>query len=204
MPPKKKPAKCDKVEAAIQQIKDRYRIGLKIMKKCGKFSAPNAIKAEAEYYGINRDTAQKLRAMAAKETGYSQTELNRLYKKFRKAKHALQITHFVKLLSVRKGELREELTDLALKHRWSSHRLQAEILARQGRRRVGGRRPAAADKNNIEAELARNLWAWDRWIVTQKDAIESLRPELQKLVGKLSKRIRKIKAGLEAGMTETE
>jgi hypothetical protein len=69
---------------------------------------------------------------------------------------------------------------------------------------VGGRRPTAADKNNIEAELARNLWAWDRWIVTQKDAIESLRPELQKQVGKLSKRIRKIKAGLEAGMTETE
>ena len=78
------------------------------------------------------------------------------------------------------------------------HRLHAEILARQGRRRVGGRRPAAAGKENIEAELARNLWAWDRWIVTQKDAIESLRPELQKLVGKLAKQIGKIKAKLEA------
>ncbi len=73
MPPKKKPAKCDKIEAAIMQIEDRYQIGLEIMKNCGKFSAPNAIKAEAEHYGINRDTAQKLRAMAAKETGYSQT-----------------------------------------------------------------------------------------------------------------------------------
>jgi hypothetical protein len=40
--------------------------------------------------------------------------------------------------------------------------------------------------------------------VTQKDAIEYLRPELQKQVGKLSKRIGKIKAELEAGMTETE
>jgi hypothetical protein len=199
MTPKKKPAENDKVEAAIRQIEDRYQIGLEIMKNCGKFSAPNAIKAEAELYQINRDTAQKLRAMAAPGTGYSQAELNRLYKKFRKAKHALQITHFVKLLSVRKGELRDELTDLALKHRWSSHRLQTEILARQGRRRVGGRRPTAADKNNIEAELARNLWAWDRWIVTQKDAIESLRPELQKQVGKLARQIGKIKAELEVG-----
>ncbi len=100
--------------------------------------------------------------------------------------------------------LRDELTDLALKHRWSSHRLQAEILARQGRRREGGRRPTAADKNNIEAELARNLWAWDRWIVKQKDAIESLRPELQKQVGKLAKQIGKVKAGLEAGVTQKE
>jgi hypothetical protein len=79
------------------------------------------------------------------------------------------------------------------------HRLQAEILARQGRRRVGGRRPAAAGKENIEAELARNLWAWDRWIVTQKDAIESLRPELQKQVGKLAKQIRKVQKVLVVG-----
>jgi hypothetical protein len=84
------------------------------------------------------------------------------------------------------------------------HRLQAEILARQGRRRVGGRRPTAADKNNIEAELARNLWAWDRWIVTQKDAIESLRPELQKQVAKLAKQIGKIKAELEDGVTQKD
>jgi hypothetical protein len=86
----------------------------------------------------------------------------------------------------------------------TSHKLQAEILARQGRRRLGGRRPAVADKYNIEAELARNLWAWDRWIVTQKDAIESLRPELQKLVGKLAKQICKIKAELEDAVTQKE
>jgi hypothetical protein len=204
MPPKKKTAKHDKVEAAITQIEDRYQIGLKIMKNCGKFSAPNAIKAEAELYQINRDTAQKLRAMAAPGTGYSRAELDMLYKKFRKAKHALQITHFVKLVSVPKGELRDELTDLAIKHRWSSHRLQTEILARQGRRRVGGRRPAAACKENIEAELARNLWAWDRWIVTQKDAIESLRSDLKKLMGKLTKQIGKIKAGLEDSVTQKD
>jgi hypothetical protein len=81
----------------------------------------------------------------------------------------------------------------------TSHCLQAEILARQGRRLVGGRRPTAADKNNIEAELARNLWAWDRWIVKQKDAIESLRSDLKKLVGKLAKQIGKIQAELEVG-----
>jgi hypothetical protein len=31
MPPKKKTAKHDKVEAAIRQIKDRYQIGLEIL-----------------------------------------------------------------------------------------------------------------------------------------------------------------------------
>ena len=79
------------------------------------------------------------------------------------------------------------------------HRLQTEILARQGRRREGGRRPTAAGKENIEAELARALWGWNRWIVTQKDAIESRRPELQKQVGKLAKQIGKVKAELEDG-----
>ena len=40
--------------------------------------------------------------------------------------------------------------------------------------------------------------------MTQKDAIESLRPELQKQVGKLAKQIGKVKAELEAGVTQKE
>jgi hypothetical protein len=48
------------------------------------------------------------------------------------------------------------------------------------------------------------LWAWDRWIVTQKDAIESLRSDLKKLMGKLTKQIGKIKAGLEDSVTQKD
>ena len=141
------------VEKAIKKIEDRYAIGQTILKQCGPTSPHGLITELAEQYGINRDHAQKLRAMASKETGYTKAELNQWFKRFREEDYALSISHFIKLISVREGKERDHITQEALTNRWSSHRLQAEILARQGRRQEGGRRPTVITGEAFEAEL---------------------------------------------------
>jgi hypothetical protein len=56
------------VEAAIKTIEQRYAIGQEILEVCGPTSAHGVIAPLAEKYKVNRDTAQKLRAMGAPST----------------------------------------------------------------------------------------------------------------------------------------
>ena len=186
------------VEKAIKKIEDRYAIGQTILKQCGPTSPHGLITELAEQYGINRDHAQKLRAMASKETGYTKAELNQWFKRFREEDYALSISHFIKLISVREGKERDHITQEALTNRWSSHRLQAEILARQGRRQEGGRRPTVITGEAFEAELERTMWAWDRWLVLHLEANTELRPELSKAVKSVQKKINDLAGLLDA------
>ena len=180
------------VEKAIKKIEDRYAIGQTILKQCGPTSPHGLITELAEQYGINRDHAQKLRAMASKETGYTKAELNQWFKRFREEDYALSISHFIKLISVREGKERDHITQEALTNRWSSHRLQAEILARQGRRQEGGRRPTVITGEAFEAELERTLWAWDRWLELHLEANPQVRPEIAKELKAIKKKISKV------------
>ncbi|WP_302120760.1 hypothetical protein [Allorhodopirellula heiligendammensis] len=45
----------------------------------------------------------------------------------------------------------------ALKGKWSRHRLQAEIIARQGRRQKGGRKPTVITGEVFEGELEQKV-----------------------------------------------
>lgn len=185
------------VETAIRKIETRYEIGKKILRACGPTSQPGEIAALAKQYGVNRDIAQKLRAMAAPGTGYTKTELNRLFKQFREADWSLTATHFIKLISVPKGKLRDELTNLAIEHHWSSHQLQAEILARQGRRQIGGRKPNIVTGDQFENELAKVLFSWDRWLVYHLNANDDLRSGLQKELKSLHRKIGRLLKSLD-------
>ena len=180
------------VEKAIKKIEDRYAIGQTILKQCGPTSPHGLITELAEQYGINRDHAQKLRAMASKETGYTKAELNQWFKRFREEDYALSISHFIKLISVREGKERDHITQEALTNRWSSHRLQAEILARQGRRQEGGRRPTVITGEAFEAELERTMWAWNRWLELHLEANTQMRPEIAKELKAIKKKISKV------------
>jgi len=130
--------------------------------------------------------------MASRETGYTKRELNQWFKLFREEEYVLSISHFVRLLSIPKGRERDRLTREALKHRWSSHRLQVEILARQGRRREGGRRPTVITGEVFEAELERTMWAWDRWLELHLEANPQLRPEITKELKAIKQKIAKV------------
>ena len=168
------------VEATIKTIEQRYAIGQEILEVCGPTSAHGVIAPLAEKYKVNRDIAQKLRAMANPDTGYTERELAKWFKAFRDQGRALTISHFVKLVSVPKGAARDELTREALDAKWSSHRLQTEILARQGRRREGGRRPTVITGDSFAGEVTKTMWAWDRWLDLHLEANADMLPELAK------------------------
>jgi hypothetical protein len=186
------------VEKAIKKIEDRYAIGQTILKQCGPTSPHGLISELAEQSGINRDHAQKLRAMASKDTGYTKRELNQWFKLFREEDYALSISHFIKLISIPKGEERDRITQEALANHWSSHRLQAEILAVQGRRQEGGRRPTVITGEVFEGELTQTLWSWNRWLTLHLEANTELRPELSKAVKSVQKKINDLCGLLDA------
>ena len=185
------------VEKVIRKIEGRYNIGKAVLKHCGPTSPHGLITELAEQYGINRDHAQKLRAMASKEMGYTKRELNQWFKLFREEDYALSISHFIKLISIPKGKERDRITQEALTNHWSSHRLQAEILAFQGRRKIGGRKPKVATGDEFEAELTQTLWSWNRWLTLHLEANTELRPELSKAVKSVQKKIAELSGLLD-------
>jgi len=186
------------VEKTIRTIEVRYAIGKEILKHCGAVSPHGEITKLAARHNISRDMAQKLRAMATKDIGYTKSELNQWFREFREAEFALTISHFVKLISVPKGRTRDSLTRKAIGHRWSSHRLQAEIISRQGRRQVGGRRPTVIVGDQFEDELARVVRSWDRWLVIHLEANKQISPALRKEANSLHQRMDKLMGLLES------
>ena len=186
------------IKEAISEIERCYGIGKDVLRKCTAVSAPGEIEKHAIKHGVNRHKAQKLRAMAAKETGYTAAELKSLYQQFRKARFALTISHFVKLVSVPKGKARDKLTTEAIENSWSTHRLQAEIVARLGRRQVGGRKPTVVVGDQFEDEFTRVLWSWDRWLTLHLEANEQLSPKLRKEAESLQGKMRDLLSLIDA------
>ena len=197
-PVMKKPMTRSEIKEAISEIERCYGIGKDVLKKCTAVSAPGEIEKHAIKHGVNRDKAQKLRAMAAKETGYTVAELKSLYQQFRKAKFALTISHFVKLVSVPKGKARDKLTTEAIENSWSTHRLQAEIVALLGRRQVGGRKPTVVVGDQFEDEFTRVIWSWNRWLALHLEANEELDPKLRKEAESLQRKMRKLLSLIDA------
>ena len=153
----------------------------------------------AQEYGINRDHAQKLRAIADPTKGFSPQELNRWFARFRKEGAALTISHFVKLVSVPKGPKREGFAADALHHGWSTHQLQSMILSEQGRRKVGGRRPKIVVGPDFDQELSQTLWSWKRWLDIALEQKETIRPELVKQLVSLNRKISALQDFLDDG-----
>jgi hypothetical protein len=197
-PVMKKPMTKIEIKEAISEIKRCYGIGKDVLKKCTAVSAPRVIGDLAAEHGVNRDKAQKLRAMAAKETGYTAAELKSLYQQFRKAKFALTISHFVKLVSVPKGKARDKLTTKAIENSWSTHRLQAEIVSLLGRRQVGGRKPTVVVGDQFEDEFTRVIWSWNRWLALHLEANEQLDPKLRKEAESLQRKMGKLLSLIDA------
>ena len=192
-----KAASKRQIEQAIAKIEARYAMGKQILRDCGPVSPHGEISWLAAENNISRDMAQKVRAMADPLKGYTKSELNAWFREFRKAEFALTISHFVKLISVPRGRTRDSLTRNAIRHRWSSHRLQAEIISKQGRRQVGGRRPKVVIGSNFEQELSQTLWSWSRWLDVHLEQQESIRPEVTKQLKSLTSKISRLQEVLD-------
>lgn len=174
-------------------------MGQEILKQCHTRSRGGRIQLLAKQFGINRDSAQKLRAMVDSTNGYTKKELNEWFRLFRRNGYALSISHFQKLLSVPKGKLRTRLTEAAVEFRWSSHRLQLEILSCLGRRRAGGRRPKVVSGDAFRGELERTIWTLDRWLTLHLEANAELDTDLKKQLRTLQRSIAKVDLSLLEG-----
>ena len=89
------------VEQAIKSIKARYKLGKRILKECGMIAKPRMMEELAAKAKINADTAQKLRALANEEIGFTGEELEALFRKFLKEELALTISHLIRLVSIK-------------------------------------------------------------------------------------------------------
>lgn len=186
------------IERLIQQIEHHFQLGREILKQCGSRSPRGLIQQLAREYRLNRDTCQKLRALAAPETGYTRSELNTWLRRFRSQQHALSVSHFVKLVSVPKGPERDRLTQRCLDEKWSSHRLQVEIIAACGRRRQGGRKPSLADSGDFAAKLQHQVWSWQRWLDLHLETIDLPAGDLRREIRSLRRKL-----GTIAGLLES-
>ena len=180
------------IEERINVITEALAIGKRVLQECKETSPPGLIGQIAEESGISRDKCQKLRQLVAPETGYSTEELCGWYESFRNSGFALSITHFVKLVSVSDRRVRNRLTRQAIKQRWSTHRLQREILDAGGRRMLGGRRPTIVTGDGFDAELETQLYSWRRWIEFHLDANDEMEADIRTKLTTLKKQLDKL------------
>ena len=180
-----------KVERAIKFIKARYKLGKRILKECGMNARPRMMKELAAKANINPDTAQKLRALANEEIGFTEEDLEALFRKFRKEEQALTISHLIRLVSIKKGPERDAMIDLAIRQKWSSHQLQREITSSKSEPnlRNAGRKPVIRTGQNFESELARTLWSWRRVLNLQMEQNQEIDAELRRNLKSLGKKI---------------
>jgi len=180
-----------KVEQAIESIKKRYELGKQILKECGMIARPRMMKELAAKANINPDTAQKLRALANEEIGFTGEDLEALFLKFRKEERALTISHLIRLVSIKKGPERDAMIDLAIRQKWSSHQLQREITSSKSEPnlRNAGRKPVIRTGQNFELELARTLWSWRRVLNLQMKQNQEIEAELMRNLKSLGKKI---------------
>jgi hypothetical protein len=181
-------AGSSRVEAAIREIEAMYAFGQEILDTCGERSPHGLIGKLAAKYNVNRDTAQKYRAIANPKTGYTRKDLDELFRIFREKQRVLSIAHLVILLRAYKG-LRNTLTLQALDGDWSCRVLCDELNARQGRLGNGGRRPALIDSRKLKGKLLTQLQSWQRWLESHRESITGMDSDVSTQIAALQKTI---------------
>lgn len=179
--------KTAKLEQTIQCIKERYALGQWFFQKCQSDPSCHTLKQMAASAALCHNTAQKLRALANPQTGFTETELEALFCKFRKVGRALTVSHLIRLLSLPKGPDRTAMLDLALVHNWGANYLQREINTRRVRvnARKAGRRPRVSTGRGFEADLLQTMQSWNRLLHLQLAETAEIDRNLQLSIQKL-------------------
>lgn len=214
-PTQKKPKIPDRVNAAIEKIREFYRIGKEAPRNTRYGN--HEIKKAAGELGMNEATFRIACVFATHETGYTPTELEDLIRQIKEhnygdKKWVLGISHVSRLLSISKAnQERLKLQQEAIDNKWSCAKLDDVIRLKFGTRKKGGRKrqvpgDAAGVLNQVEQECDR----WERWWESlnrpvDKDkpterppALKSLTPEIQKRLRKLTDKVRNLKNVAEA------
>src|SRR5262245_19268960 len=134
----------EEVAAAIRQITDYYRQGRTSLRELpgrGRYGA-RAIAAQAERLGWAETRLRKARQFASPEAGYSRGRLHELISLLREHRPVFGVCHVGVLVSASWAAGRAGLQRRCVLENWSKARLEAEVKARLGTRRLGGATPA--------------------------------------------------------------
>lgn len=152
---------------AVESFRKRHRQGLELLHNhpIGKTYGSKAIKTVADACGINEDTLRKMRVFADERKGYSPAELEELCAQCLAYNRPLGFSFVVKFLTIADKRERARFQREAIKNGWSLIRVKHELIARYGRRRRGGKRPAIPKAvGELLADLETKCIGWQRLI----------------------------------------
>ncbi|QDU21796.1 hypothetical protein [Urbifossiella limnaea] len=206
-------ARTAKVMAAVKAIKDFHALGRSVPKKQAQKEAyaQGTVDAEAQKHGVNPDTVRKARQFADPVGGYTPAEVNDLCRLITAEqphqddeRSVFGRTHLIRLLSVKK-QYRAGLQEAAVRGGWSTGELEAQIAARYGSRRDGGRRRRLpADALGLLTQVERLCEGWRRWVAlvsanpeqqvgkTKGPSMNDLPPRVRRLVGEAGAALAKL------------
>ena len=163
----------DRVKAAVKAIRDFYELGGKLPPKQPLDNTDNKRKLRdaAETLGVSVEFARQARQFADHELGYTPDEVDALCRLIEETQpdqgDELSVfgrSHLNRMLSVPKRR-RPRLQAEAIGKGWAMRRLDAEIAARYGARRNGGRYRLPRTKGilGLLTEVERLCDGWMRW-----------------------------------------
>ena|ERR1035437_1290552 len=155
--------RLDKIKEAIKRVQDFYEMGQKSLKKFGRGHAYGKMETAAKDLGVYQETLRRARVLADPEHGgYSNRELKALYRLMRQYQAPIGPSHVIRLISIADRAKRARLQLEAAKHKWTTHRLDAEIRWRFGRRqkKAGRTHHLPDDAPTLRYEFLRLSTRW--------------------------------------------
>jgi len=194
------------VNAAVREIRKAHTQAKKIFKKYGHDAnfGEGRLAEEANALSVNQDTIRKLRLFGDPKKGYSENDLTKLCKLCEEHQRALGLTHVFKLVSVpKKGGQRRRIQRELFEQGWSKGQLDNEILARFGRRKAGGKKPAIADSPaGVLAQIDGICFQLTRFVNELRSpegasSLASLSPEIQGQLVSVSAVVDQLRGSIE-------
>lgn len=190
--PSKKPdkpsvASTEAVEAALSNVRKCHAIGVEINNSCNGDHAPSGmIKQLAALHRIPQGNVRRYRQFAQM---YSTETVDQLFTECRGAGFALEMTHFMTLITVPNASIRKTLFGKAIKDKLSVGELRKLKIQMLGTSPTAhGRKPQLlklTDKRKVHQAVQLELRKWNRWlslVLTETNAIDKpLSEQLSKL-----------------------
>jgi hypothetical protein len=156
----------EEVAEAVRQIKAYYAHGTQSLEELpgrGGYR-DRAIAAQAKRLGWAETKLRKARQFADPVQGYSRGRLKELFSLLREHRPVFGVCHVGVLVSASWAAGRAGLQRRCILENWGKARLEAEVKARLGTRRVGGRRRRVADDPALAlVQLGEMGDSWLRW-----------------------------------------
>lgn len=199
---------------AVEALLKKHQQGLDLLADypIGQTYGSKAIKTVADEWGINEDTLRKMRVFADEEKGYSHRELDELCAECLAYDRPLGFSFIVKFLTITEKWERARFQRETIRNGWSLIRVKHELVARYGRRRRGGKRPAIPKTvNELLADLDTKCIGWKRLIdvldpdsdpVTSGLQLQDLPEEVQRKLDRTKKVIEELRKTLAKHLPE--